>query len=461
MSDTTTLGMPIVAEPRTPRRSGEAYFIRTFGCQMNEHDSERIAGLLEADGMVRADRPGDADVVVVNTCTIRENADQRLYGYLGSLKAEKERNANLRIIVGGCTAQKDKEIVRERASWVDVVFGTHNTHRVLDLLDQVDEWGPVTEIWDETSDPEAGSSLMPSRRESNHSAWVTITTGCNNSCTFCIVPIVRGAEISRRPGDVIREVQRLAADGVVEITLLGQNVNSYGRDLDLNGRQPLFADLLRRAGEVDGIGRIRYTSPHPKDFREDVAHAMAETSTVAAQLHLPLQSGSDAVLAAMHRGYTGERFLEKLEMARQLVPDLSVSTDIIVGFPGETDEDFNRTLAVVAAARFDSAFMFQYSPRPGTPAAEMSGHVPAAVVHERFDRLVELQNTITYEQNGTRVGMVESVLTEGPSRRDASIATTRSEGNRIVHVPGEFEPGRFMDVRVTRAAPHYLEGTLL
>jgi len=461
MSDTTTLGMPLVVEPRLPRRNGEAYFIRTFGCQMNEHDSERIAGLLEADGMVRAGDPSDADVVVVNTCTIRENADQRLYGYLGSLKAEKERNANLRIVVGGCTAQKDKEMVRERASWVDVVFGTHNTHRVLDLLDQVDEWGPVTEIWEETSDPEAGSSLMPSRRESEHSAWVTITTGCNNSCTFCIVPIVRGAEISRRPGDVIREVQRLAADGVVEITLLGQNVNSYGRDLDLNGRQPLFADLLRRAGEVEGIGRIRYTSPHPKDFREDVAHAMAETPTVAAQLHLPLQSGSDAVLAAMHRGYTGERFLDKLEMARRLVPDLSVSTDIIVGFPGETDEDFNRTLAVVEAARFDSAFMFQYSPRPGTPAAEMSGHVPAAVVQERFDRLVEMQNTIAYEQNGTRVGMVESVLTEGPSRRDASVATTRSEGNRIVHVPGEFEPGTFMDVRITRAAPHYLEGTLL
>lgn len=461
MSDTTTLGLPLVTEVRAPRRSGEAYFIRTFGCQMNEHDSERIAGLLESDGMVRSDDPSGADVVIVNTCTIRENADQRLYGYLGSLKSEKDRNRNLVIAVGGCTAQKDKEIVRERASWVDVVFGTHNTHRVLDLLDHVDEWGPVTEIWEETSDPEAGSSLMPSRRESDHSAWVTITTGCNNSCTFCIVPIVRGSEISRRPGDVIREVQQLAADGVVEITLLGQNVNSYGRDLDLNGRQPLFADLLRRAGEVEGIGRIRYTSPHPKDFREDVALAMAETPTVAAQLHLPLQSGSNAVLAAMHRGYTGERFLEKLEMARSLVPDLSVSTDIIVGFPGETDEDFNRTLAVVSAARFDSAFMFQYSPRPGTPAAEMSDQVAPAVVQERFDRLVELQNAITYEENKTRVGTIESVLTEGPSRRDASVATTRSEGNRIVHVAGEFEAGSFMDVRVTRAAPHYLEGTVL
>ncbi len=460
MSDTTTLGMPIVLEPRSPRRRGEAYFIRTFGCQMNEHDSERIAGLLEADGMTRADDLDDADVVVVNTCTIRENADQRLYGYLGSLKAQKEENASLRIVVGGCTAQKDKEIVRERASWVDVVFGTHNTHRVLDLLDHADEWGPVTEIWEETSDPEAGSSLMPSRRESDHSAWVTITTGCNNSCTFCIVPIVRGAEISRRPGDVIREIQRLAADGVVEVTLLGQNVNSYGRDLNLNGRQPLFADLLRRAGEVEGIGRIRYTSPHPKDFQEDVAYAMAETRTVASQLHLPLQSGSDSVLSAMHRGYTGERFLEKLAMARRLVPDLSVSTDVIVGFPGETEEDFCRTLTVVEAARFDSAFMFQYSPRPGTPAAEMSDQVAPGVVQERFDRLVEMQNAITFEQNGSRVGLVELVLTEGPSRKDPNVATTRSEGNRIVHVDGVFEPGRFMDVRVTRAAPHNLEGVL-
>ncbi len=458
MTNTTMLGMPIVHEPREPRRSGLRYFVRTFGCQMNEHDSERIAGLLEADGMVRAVDANDADVVVINTCTIRENADQRLYGYLGSLKATKERKDGLRIVVGGCTAQKDKEIVRERASWVDVVFGTHNTHRVVDLLDHVDEWGPVTEIWDETTSAEDGPSSLPARRESDHSAWVTITTGCNNSCTFCIVPIVRGVEISRRPGDVIREVQRLADDGVVEITLLGQNVNSYGRDLDLNGRQPLFADLLRRAGEVDGIGRIRYTSPHPKDFRDDVALAMVETPAVAAQLHLPLQSGADSVLAAMHRGYTAERFLDKLAMARRVVPDLSVSTDIIVGFPGESDADFERTLEVVEVARFDNAFMFQYSSRPGTPAALMAGQVPQEAVQERFNRLVEAQNAITFERNQTRVDKIETVLTEGPSRRDAEVATTRSAGNRIVHVRGSFEPGRFMDVRITRAAPHYLEG---
>jgi len=461
MSDAITIAMPTVREQRQPRRTGGSYFIRTFGCQMNDHDSERIAGLLEADGMVPTDALSEADVVVVNTCTIRDKADQRLYGYLGSLKAAKQQNPAMRIAVGGCTAQKDKETIRERAAWVDVVFGTHNTHRVVDLLDRVDEWGPVTEIWEDTGDPGDATSMLPSRRESDFSAWVTITTGCNNSCTFCIVPIVRGPEISRRPGDVIREIQRLADDGVVEVTLLGQNVNSYGRDLDLNGRQPLFADLLRRAGEIEGIGRIRYTSPHPKDIQEDVALAMAETSSVAAQMHLPLQSGSDRILAAMHRGYTSERFLEKLAMARRLVPGLSVSTDVIVGFPGETEEDFARTLEVVRAARFDSAYMFQFSPRPGTPAAEMGSHVPAEELQERFGRLVDLQNSITYERNETRVGKVETVLAEGPSRKNPRVATTRTEGNRIVHVDGVYEPGRFFDVRITRAAPHYLEGTPL
>jgi len=459
MSDATEIELPAVRPPRAPARTGASYFIRTFGCQMNEHDSERIAGMLEADGMIPAGSAEEADVVVVNTCTIRDNADQRLYGYLGSLKAAKGRRPGMRIAVGGCAAQKDRNLVRERAAWVDVVFGTHNTHRILDLLDRSDGRGPVTEIWDESADAADAPSSLPSRRESDHSAWVTITTGCNNSCTYCIVPIVRGPEISRRPGDVIREIQRLADDGVVEVTLLGQNVNSYGRDLDLNGRSPLFADLLRRAGEVEGIRRIRYTSPHPKDIQEDVARAMAETPAVAAQLHFPLQSGSDRILRAMHRGYTAERFLEKLAMIREIVPDLAVSTDIIVGFPGETEEDFAATLAVVEAARFDNAFMFQFSPRPGTPAADMPGHVAADVIKERFDRLVVLQNRITFERNRARVGATETVLVEGPSKKNPDVATTRTEGNRIVHVGGVFEPGTFFDVRITRAAPHYLEGT--
>ena len=444
-----------------PTREGQHFYIRTFGCQMNEHDSERIAGLLESDGMSSVESVVDADLIVLNTCTIRENADTKLYGYLGSLKRNKIENPNLKIAVGGCSAQKERDSIQERAGWVDVVFGTHNVHRVVDLLDHAEEWGPVTEIWQEAARATDIPSGLPVHRESDHSAWVTITVGCNNSCTFCIVPIVRGPEISRRPGDVIREVESLADQGVKEVTLLGQNVNSYGRDLDLNGRRPLFADLLRRVGDVNGIDRVRYTSPHPKDFREDVALAMAETEAVCEQIHFPLQSGSDRILAAMHRGYTGTRFLEKLEMMRSIVPELAASTDVIVGFPGETDKDFEDTLRVLSEARFDNAFMFQFSPRPGTPAASMGGHVSPDVVQDRFDRLVSLQNQITYERNQEQVGKVFEVMVEGPSKREASIATTRTRGNRLVHVAGVWDPGTTFLVEVTRAAPHYLEGSLV
>jgi tRNA-2-methylthio-N6-dimethylallyladenosine synthase len=455
------LGMPATKASRHPTRQGRSYFVRTFGCQMNEHDSERISGLLEADGMHAVDDPAEADVVVLNTCTVRENADERLYGYLGSMKAFKRNRPEMRILVGGCMAQSARETIQERAAWVDVVFGTHNTHRVVDLLDHAEEWGPVTEVWDETTSIDDVPSTLPVVRESDHAAWVTITIGCNNSCTFCIVPIVRGREISRRVGDVLAEVRNLAAQGIVEVTLLGQNVNSYGRDLELNGRKPLFADLLRRVGEIEGIRRIRYTSPHPKDFREDVALAMAETPAVCEQLHLPLQSGSDRVLAAMHRGYTGARFLEKLAMARRIVPRLTVSTDLIVGFPGETEDDFASTLQVVAAARFDSAFMFQYSQRPGTPAADMPHQVPAGVVAERFGRLVDLQKAITLERNQEEVGRRHEVMVEGPSKRDPDMATARTRGGKLVHLPGTFPPATVLDVEIVRAAPHHLIGAPL
>ncbi len=402
----------------------------------------------------------DADVVVLNTCCIRENADNKLYGNLGHLKPLKSTRPGMRIAVGGCLAQKDRDVVLERAPWVDVVFGTHNLHRVLDLLDHAEEWGPVTEIWDETRSVDDFPSYLPTRRELPHSAWVTITIGCNNSCTFCIVPIVRGREISRRPGDIVREVRELAAGGVREVTLLGQNVNSYGRDLEVNGRKPLFADLLRRVGAVDGIRRIRYTSPHPKDFKEDVAAAMAETPAVCEQLHLPLQSGSDRILAAMHRGYNAERFLAKLEMARAAIPGLATSTDIIVGFPGETEADFQATMDVVAAARFDSAYTFQFSPRPGTPAAEMADQVPPEVVGERFDRLVRLQNRISLERNEAEVGKRHQLMVEGPSRKDAAMTTGRTRTNKLVHVPDALEPGTLVDVVVTGAAPHHLVGSV-
>ena len=435
------------------------YLVRTYGCQMNEHDSERIGGLFEEDGMVPAAGVADADVVMINTCCIRENADNRLYGNLGQLKAIKDERPDLRILVGGCLAQKDRDVVQEKAPWVDVVFGTHNLHRVVTLLDHAEEWGPVTEIWEETASIDDVPSTLPAHREVPHSAWVTITIGCNNACTFCIVPIVRGKEISRRPGDIVREVRDLASDGVVEVTLLGQNVNSYGRDLAIDGRRrPIFADLLCRVGEIDGIRRIRFTSPHPKDIKDDVLQAMADTPAVCEQLHLPLQSGSARILRAMHRGYTPERFLDKLRAAEATIPGLATSTDVIVGFPGETEDDFQGTLDVLAEARFDSAYMFIYSPRPGTPAAEMSDQVDPEAASERFSRLVELQNRITLEKNEALIGSRVEVLVEGPSRKDRGMATTRTRTNKVVHVPGSFAPGSFLEAVLDSAAPSHLFG---
>jgi tRNA-2-methylthio-N6-dimethylallyladenosine synthase len=458
----TALEMPVVRERRIPTRVGRRYLIRTFGCQMNEHDSERIAGLFESDGMVPADEVDDADLVLINTCCIRENADNRLYGTLGHLKAVKDRRPGMQLVVGGCLAQKDRELVREKAPWVDVVFGTHNLHRALALLDHAEEWGPVTEIWEETGSADEVPSLLPVRRAAPHSAWVTITIGCDNACTFCIVPVVRGREFSRRPADIVREVTALAADGVVEVTLLGQNVNSYGRDLAIDGRRrPVFADLLRRIGDIEGIERIRFTSPHPKDIREDVLVAMAETPAVCEQLHLPLQSGSAAILRAMQRGYTPERFLEKLRAAERIVPGLATSTDVIVGFPGETEEDFRATLDVVATARFDSAFMFVYSPRPGTRAADLPGRVDPDVAQDRFARLADLQRRVSLEKNRALVGTVVGVLTEGPSKKDPAVATARTRTNKVVHVAGDYPPGAFLRVEVDHAAPSHLIGRVV
>jgi tRNA-2-methylthio-N6-dimethylallyladenosine synthase len=460
MTQPIVLADPTRRDRRDPTRSGKSYFLRTFGCQMNEHDSERIAGLFEADGMVAAEDYESADVIFINTCTIRENADNRLYGHLGQLKQLKDRQPGKVLVVGGCAAQKDRDLVRARAPWVDVVLGTHNLDRVLDLMDHAQEWGPITEIADEL---QAMPSDLPVRREMDHSAWVTIQVGCNNTCTFCIVPAVRGVEISRRPGDIIREVERLVVDGVVEVTLLGQNVNTFGRDLALEGRRrPIFAELLRRVGAVDGLRRVRFTSPHPADFREDVAEAMAETEAVCEQLHLPLQSGSARVLAAMHRGYDPDRYLTKLEMARRMVPDLAVSTDIIVGFPGETEEDFARTLDLVRTARFDQAFMFLFSPRPGTAAAEMADQfVDPDAMQDRFERLLELQSSISLERNRAEVGKRFEVLSEGPSKKDPLIATTRTRGGRVVHVAGIHPAGTFLDVDVTAAARHHLTGSIV
>ena len=459
MSQTVSLAAPLRkrGSQRQPTRAGQQYFIRTFGCQMNEHDSERIAGLFVADGMTATSDLESADVMFVNTCTIREAADNRMYGNLGQLKEWKDRHPEALLVVGGCAAQKDRELVRERAPWVDVVMGTNNLDRVLDLIDYAQAWGGITEIADEL---EAMPSSLPVRRELAHSAWISIQVGCNNSCTFCIVPAVRGPEVSRRPGDILREVGGLAAEGVVEITLLGQNVDTYGRDLAIDGkRRPLFAELLCQVGSIKGIRRVRFTSPHPADFKPEVAAAMAETPAVCEQLHLPLQSGSDRILAAMHRGYNTARYREKLSLARREIPGLSVSTDVIVGFPGETEEDFSATLALMAEARFDQAFMFIFSPRPGTRAATMvEQFVPHDVIQERFDRLVALQNRISLELNLAMVGQVVEGLAEGPSRKNEDVAATRTRGGKLVHIPGVYPPGTFVDILVTSAAPHHLIG---
>ena len=440
------------------------YVVRTFGCQMNEHDSERIAGLLEADGYEVTTSIEEADVVVLNSCCIRENADNKLYGLLGHLKVEKDRRPDLQIAVGGCLAQKDRELVRRRAGHVDVVFGTHNVHRAGELLRLAAEHGPIVEILDEAArdDADAFPSSLPARRELDHAAWVTIQVGCDNSCAFCIVPAVRGREISRPLDDLVDEVRQLAAAGVVEVTLLGQNVNSYGRDLTKRG--PMFASLLRAVGAVEGIRRVRYTSPHPKDLRPETIAAMASTPTVCEHLHLPLQSGSDRVLAAMHRGYRAERYLEKLAAAREGIDDLAVSTDIIVGFPGETDADFDQTLQVVAEAEFDSAYTFIFSPRSGTEAAEMVDRfVPHEICVERFDRLRAVVERAGRRKHAARVGRVEEVIVEGPSKRDPTVLTGRMRHNKLVHF-ATVDPiriGSFADVRVIDAAAHYLMGELV
>jgi len=442
------------------------YLIRTFGCQMNVHDSERLAGLLEADGMVAVDDAEKADVVVLNTCCIRENADNKLYGTLGHLKSLKDRHPGMQIAVGGCLAQKDREVIQARAPQVDAVFGTHNVARAAELLHEAAaSGGAVMEILDETvfDEERAFPSALPVRRELPYTAWVTIQMGCDNACAFCIVPAVRGREISRPFDEIVDEVRGLADAGTVEVTLLGQNVNSYGRDLTRRG--PLFAQLLRAVGEVDGIRRVRFTSPHPKDLRPETISAMAESPAACEHLHLPVQSGSDRVLALMHRGYTAARYLERLAAARAAFPDLAVTTDIIVGFPGETDGDFERTLELAAEAAYDSAYTFVFSPRPGTQAAEMTGRfVAPEAIADRFERLKIVLERSALGRHQARIGRIEDVLVEGPSKKDPSVASGRTRQNKLVHFPVDGAlpaAGSFADVRITGSAAHFLRGELV
>jgi tRNA-2-methylthio-N6-dimethylallyladenosine synthase len=434
--------------------NARTYEIRTYGCQMNVHDSERLAGLLEQAGYERAATDDSADVVVFNTCAVRENADNRLYGNLGHLYPAKAANPDMQIAVGGCLAQKDRGRIVEKAPWVDVVFGTHNLAALPVLLDRARHNKQAEVEIAETL--QAFPSDLPTRRDSAFSAWVSISVGCDNRCTFCIVPSLRGVETDRRPGDVLAEIHALVDSGVVEVTLLGQNVNSYGRSF---GDRFAFGKLLRACGEIVGLDRVRFTSPHPHDFTDDVIAAMAETPNVMPQLHMPLQSGSDAVLRAMRRSYRRERYLAIIDRVRAEIPAAAITTDVIVGFPGETEEDFEQTLELVRLARFAGAYTFQYSQRPGTPAATLPGQVPKAVVQERYERLIALQDAISWDEAKALVGReVEVLVTAHDGRKDAATGRVsgRARDGRLVHVSGTAEPGDVITAEVTYAAPHHL-----
>ncbi len=444
-----------IARPRT-------YEVRTFGCQMNVHDSERLSGSLEAAGYVRAD--GSApDIVVINTCAVRENADNKLYGHLGMLASAKKKHDGMQIAVGGCLAQKDRNVILEKAPWVDVVFGTHNMGALPTLLDRARHNGEAQLEILESLD--VFPSTLPTKRESTHSGWVSISVGCNNTCTFCIVPALRGKEKDRRPGDILSEVKAMVDDGAIEVTLLGQNVNSYGVGF---GDRLAFGKLLRAVGAIDGLERVRFTSPHPAAFTDDVIDAMAETPAVMPQLHMPLQSGSDRILKSMRRSYRSSRFLGILDRVRERIPHAAISTDIIVGFPGETDEDFAETLRVVEQARFASAFTFQYSIRAGTPAATMPDQIPKAIVQERYERLAALQDRISWEENRSLIGRTVEVLVGAEGRKDAAThrLSGRAEDGRLVHfgvplhqvgVPDQIaRPGDIVTVVITDAKPFHL-----
>ena len=457
MTSTTTAPGEQTAAP-----TSRTYDVRTFGCQMNVHDSERLSGLLEDAGYAPLESgadPDSADVVVFNTCAVRENADNKLYGNLGHLAPRKRSRPGMQIAVGGCLAQKDRDTIVRRAPWVDVVFGTHNIGSLPALLDRArhNEEAQV-EILEAL---EVFPSTLPTKRDSAAAGWVSISVGCNNTCTFCIVPALRGKEKDRRPGEILAEVQALVDDGAIEVTLLGQNVNTYGVEF---GDKGAFAKLLRACGGIDGLERVRFTSPHPAAFTDDVIDAMAETHNVMPQLHMPLQSGSDRVLRAMRRSYRSEKFLRILDTVRDRIPDAAISTDVIVGFPGETEEDFQATLDVVAAARFANAFTFQYSIRPGTPAASLPDQLPKAVVQERYVRLVALQEQISWDENLTQLGRrLEVLVAPGEGRKDGATARVsgRARDNRLVHLtvpPGADvpRPGDVVEVEVSYAAPHHL-----
>jgi len=438
------------------------YEVRTFGCQMNVHDSERLSGLLESAGYV-AGETGESDVVVFNTCAVRENADNKLYGNLGILFEKKQENPALQIAVGGCLAQKDRDTIVAKAPWVDVVFGTHNIASLPALLERARHNNEAqVEIVEAL---ETFPSSLPAKRDSTFSAWVSISVGCNNTCTFCIVPTLRGKERDRSPEDILAEIRALVAEGVIEVTLLGQNVNTYGVEF---GDKGAFAKLLRACGSIEGLERVRFTSPHPAAFTDDVIEAMAETPNVMPQLHMPLQSGSDRILKEMRRSYRSDKYLGIIDRVRAAMPHASLSTDIIVGFPGETEEDFQETIRVVEASRFAVTYTFQYSKRPGTPAAELPDQVPKAVVQERYERLLSVVNRIALEENQAQIGKTVEVLVANDGRKDDRThrISGRARDFRLVHfeVPQGHEiprPGDLVTCTITEAAPYHLIADLV
>ena len=439
--------------------STRTFVVETYGCQMNVHDTERIAGLLLDAGYEAALEGSTPDLVVFNTCAVRENADNKLYGNLSFLAPLKKSNPNFQIAVGGCMAQKDQESIIKRAPYVDVVFGTHNIGSLPALLERarIEEASQV-EIKESL---EHFPSTLPVRRHSAFSAWVSISVGCNNTCTFCIVPSLRGIEKDRPQADILTEARALVEQGVVEITLLGQNVNAYGVDL---GERGAFAKLIKEVGSIDGLERLRFMSPHPRDFTQDVIEAMAETPAAMPHLHMPLQSGSDRILQAMRRSYRSDRYLKIIEDVRNAMPDAGITTDIIVGFPGETEEDFQATLDVVSQARFTAAYTFQYSKRPGTPAATMPDQIGDEVMADRYTRLHKLQQEISGEINKASIGERYEVLIsdhEGRHDSDRARVNGRTSDFRLVHVDSEdARSGDIADVTITEASPNFMIGTV-
>lgn len=435
----------------------KTYHITTFGCQMNEHDSETIAGMLSERGFQESLTRDDADVVIFNTCSVRENADKRFFGTLGQLKKIKKNNPEFTVCVCGCMMQQQHVIdsIKSKYPWVDVIFGTHNIHQFPELLESVmAEKEKIVNVWEDGGEIVEG---LPAKRLYKHKAFVNIMYGCNNFCTYCIVPYTRGRERSRKPEEILREVRELVADGVCEVTLLGQNVNSYHGDENTD-----FADLIYMLNEIEGLERIRFMTSHPKDLSDKLIQAYVDCEKLCNYIHLPVQCGSSRVLERMNRRYTREDYLELIRKLRTAVPDITISTDIIVGFPGETEEDFQETLSLVEAVEYDSAFTFLYSIRKGTPAENYPDQIPEDVKHERFNRLVDLVNTISAKKNAAYEGRIEKVLVEGSSKNNDATYTGRTDGFKLINFEGTEEMvGKIVDVQVTEGKTFSLEGKVV